>query len=156
MPDLGETAPDFTLPNTEKKPLSLRDFRGKKLVLAFYPGAFTGTCTREMCALRDSLSVLGNSGANVLAISVDTPFANRGFAGKNGLVFPFLSDYRREVIAKYGIVLKNFSGLEGYEVAKRSVFVLDKDGRVTYRWVSEDAGKEPPNDEVIKAAQATP
>lgn len=148
---VGSQAPSFTLVDTDKKPRSLSEFRGKKLVLAFFPGAFTGTCTKEMCALRDSMTRLNELDAQVVGISVDSPFANKGFAEKNNLQFPLLSDYTRATIMAYGIELPNFSGLEGYTVAQRSVFVLDKDGVVRYAWVAENPGIEPNYEEVTKA-----
>ncbi|MBI2184835.1 MAG: peroxiredoxin [Thaumarchaeota archaeon] len=153
--EVGQKAPDFTLLNTERKPISLKDLSGKKLIVAFFPGAFTGVCTKELCTFRDSLQNLSQLGANIVAISVDSPFANKGFAEKNGLNFPLLSDYNRETISRYGIVLKNFAGIQGYDTAKRSVFVLDAQGTVRYRWVSDDPGKEPPYEEVTKAVKAT-
>lgn len=153
-PAVGSKAPTFTAFDFEKKPRTLSEFLGKKTVLAFFPGAFTGVCTKEMCAFRDSLSKLNNLNAQVVAISVDSPFANKGFATANNLPFPLLSDYSREVIKQYDIVLNNFAGLTGYTAAKRSVFVLDKDGVVKYAWVSDDPGKEPPYDDVIQAVSS--
>jgi peroxiredoxin len=150
-PTVGSKAPDFTAYDFDKKPRSLSEFLSKKTVLAFFPGAFTGVCTKEMCTFRDSLSKLNGLNAQVVAVSVDSPFANKGFATANNLTFPILSDYSREAIKKFDILLNNFAGLNGYVVAKRSVFVLDKDGVVKYTWVSEDPGKEPPYDEVMKA-----
>lgn len=150
-PTVGSKAPVFTAYDFDKKPRSLKEFLGKKTVLAFFPGAFTGVCTKEMCTFRDSLANLNNLNAQVVAVSVDSPFANKGFATANNLTFPVLSDYSREAIKQFDIVLNNFGGLSGYTAAKRSVFVLDKDGVVKYAWVSEDPGKEPPYDEVMKA-----
>ena len=150
-PAMGTKAPPFSLPDTNRKPRSLSEFLGKKTVLAFFPGAFTGVCTKEMCTFRDSLSKLNDLNAHVVAISVDSPFANKAFADANKLTFPVLSDYSREVIKSYGIVHDGFAGLKGYTAAKRSVFVLDKDGVVKYVWVSENPGVEPPYEEVIKA-----
>ena len=146
MPDkvkIGDVAPDFTLVDTERKPHRLSEFRGKNVVLAFYPGAFTSVCKKEMCTFRDSLGRLEGLEAQVVGVSVNDPWSNTGFKETNMLNFPLLSDYNREVIKLYGIVLENFAGLRGYNVAKRSVFVLDKDGVVRYRWVSEDPGVEP-------------
>ena len=94
---VGQTAPDFTLIDTERKPRSLKEFAGKKVVLAFYPGAFTGACTKEMCALRDAMAAFNSLEAQVVGISVDSPFANKGFADANKVTFPLLSDFTREV-----------------------------------------------------------
>ncbi|HXG39095.1 MAG TPA: peroxiredoxin [Bacteroidota bacterium] len=151
---VGSKAPSFTLVDTDKKPRSLSEFQGKKLVLAFFPGAFTGVCTKEMCALRDSMSRLNELDAQVVGISVDSPFANKGFAEKNNLQFPLLSDYTRTAVKAYGVELPNFAGLEGYTVAQRSVFVLDKDGIVRYAWVAENPGIEPNYEELTKAVSS--
>ncbi len=147
---VGDKASEFTLMDTDRKPRSLGEFLGKKVVLAFYPGAFTSVCTREMCTFRDSLSKLSGLNAQVVAISVDSPFANKVFAEQNKLNFPVLCDYKREVSKQYSGVYENFAGLEGYSASKRSVFVLDKNSIVKYSWVSEDPGKEPNYDEVAK------
>lgn len=147
---VGEKAPEFTLFDTEKKPRSLSEFSGKTVVLAFYPGAFTGVCTKEMCTLRDSLTKFNESNAQVIGISVDAPFANKAFASQNNLQFPLLCDYSREASKKYGGVYENFSGLTGYSAAKRSVFVVDKKGNIHYIWITENPGLEPNYDEITK------
>lgn len=149
--NIGDKAPDFTLVDTDKKARSLKEFQGKNVVLAFYPGAFTGVCTKEMCALRDSMARFNELNAQVLGISVDSPFANKAFATHNKLEFPLLSDFERTVTKSYGIVLAGFAGLDGYSVAKRSVFVLDKTGVVRYVWVTDNPGVEPNYDDVTKA-----
>ncbi|MCI0370579.1 MAG: peroxiredoxin [candidate division NC10 bacterium] len=151
---VGQKAPDFTLVDTGLKPRSLKDFLGKTTVLAFYPAAFTGVCTKEMCTFRDSLSQLTGSGAQVVGISADTPFSNKAFAEQNSLTFPVLSDYSREAIKAFGIAFPDLAGLKGLTVAKRSVFVLDKQGVVKYAWVSEDPKKEPDYAGVTKVAQS--
>ena len=148
---VGDKAPDFTLADTDKKPRSLKEFIGKKTVLAFFPGAFTGVCTKEMCAFRDSLSRFNELSAQVVGISVDAPFSNKAFATQNNLQFPILSDYSRAAVKSYGIVLENFAGLSGYAAAKRSVFVLDNQGIVRYAWISDDPGVEPKYDEITQA-----
>src|SRR3990170_4367700 len=151
-----EKAPDFTLPDTDRKSRRLSEFRGKKLVLAFFPGAFTSVCTKEMCTLKDSITRLNELKSQVVGISVNDPFSNKGFAEKNLLTFPLLSDYNREVIRLYGIELKNFAGLKGYSVAKRSVFILDKNGIIRYQWISDDPGIEPNYKEVENALEKIP
>ena len=147
----GDKAPDFTLYDTEKKQRSLKEFLGKKTVLAFYPGAFTGVCTKEFCTFRDSLAAFGSLNAQVVGISVDSPYANKSFAEQNRLSFPLLSDYSRETIKKYGGLNEDFAGLKGYTAAKRAVFLLDAKGIVHYTWVSDNPGVEPPYDEVKSA-----
>jgi glutaredoxin-dependent peroxiredoxin len=148
---IGDKAPEFKLHDTDRKERSLGEFKGKKTVLAFFPGAFTGVCTKELCALRDSLANFATMNAQVVAISVDSPFANNGFVAANKLTFPVLSDYTHTTIKSYDIVHVGFAGLPGYVAAYRSVFVLDKSGIVKYLWVSENPGLEPPYEEVKKA-----
>jgi peroxiredoxin len=148
VPNIGQEAPSFQLPDIEMKSRSLKEFRGKKLVIAFFPAAESPVCTTEMCALRDSLASLKSLGAQVVGFSVDGPFANNIFTENRHLNFPILSDYKREVINKYGIVMANLGSLEGYNAAKRSVFVLDENGIVRYRWVSDNPLVEPNYDEI--------
>jgi len=128
----------------------LKDFLGKKIVLAFFPGAFTSVCTKEMCTFRDSIQALNSLNAQVVGISVNDPFTNKAFAEANKLQFPILSDYTRETVRKYNVFHDHFAGLAGYTAAKRSVFVLDDDGIVRYRWVSDDPGKQPDYDAIKK------
>ena len=137
--------PDFQLHDQDRKQRSLREFLGKKVVLAFFPGAFTGVCTKEMCTFRDSMQTLPGQ---VVAISVNDPFSNKGFAETHRLQFPILSDYTRETIQRLNIFHNDFAGLKGYTAAKRSVFVLDDKGVVRYKWVSEDPTKEPNYEEI--------
>jgi peroxiredoxin len=138
--EVGQKALDFQLPDQDRKSKSLNDFAGKNIVLAFFPGAFTSVCTKEMCTFRDSLQ---NLPGNVVGVSVNDPFTNKAFADVHRLQFPILSDYARETIRKYNIFHENFAGLTGYTAAKRSVFILDGKGIVRYKWVSDDPGKEP-------------
>ena len=146
--EIGQKPPNFQLPDQDRKQQALKDFIGKKTVIAFFPGAFTNPCTREMCAFRDSMQALNGLNAQVVAISVNDPFTNKAFAEANKLQFPILSDYNRETVRKFNVFHEDFAGLRGYTAAKRSVFVLDDKGVVRYRWISEDPGKEPNYDEV--------
>jgi len=148
---VGAKAPDFTLPDTDKKERSLKEFLGKKTLLAFFPGAFTGTCTKEMCQLRDSLASFNSMDAQVVAISVDSPFANKGFAEANRLTFPILSDYTRTVSTQYVGLVNDFAGLKGYTAARRGVVLLDKSGVVKFITITESPGSEPSYDEINKA-----
>jgi glutaredoxin-dependent peroxiredoxin len=148
---VGSKAPDFTLFDTQKKARSLSEFLGKKTVLVFYPGAFTGVCTNEVCAFRDSLAALNTMNAQVVGISIDSPFANGAFATKNQITYPLLSDLSHEVSQKYCGLYDAFAGMKGYAASKRSVFVLDAQGTVKYVWISENPGVEPNYDEVKKA-----
>ncbi len=140
---VGDRAPDFSLPDQDRNVRRLSDYRGKKVILAFFPGAFTSVCTKEMCTFRDSLSQFSKLDAEVIGISVNDPFTLKAFAEHNKLGFTLLSDYSREVSRKYGGIHEDFIGLKGYSVAKRSVFIIDKDGVVRYAWISEDPAKEP-------------
>jgi peroxiredoxin len=148
--EIGGKPPDFQLPDQNRAGRSLKEFLGKKTVLAFFPGAFTGVCTREMCKFRDSAQPLMDFGAQFVGISVNDPFTNKAFADANGLQFPILSDYNRKTVKNYNVFHENFAGLEGYTAAKRSVFILDEAGTVRYKWVSEDPGKEPDYEEIMK------
>jgi len=151
--NVGQKAPDFTLTGTDLKPKRLYDFLTQTVVLAFFPGAFTSVCTREMCTFRDSLARLNNLKAQVVGVSVNDPWANKAFAEKNLLTFPLLCDYNREVIKLYGIELKDFAGLKGYTAAKRSVFIIDKTGTVRYVWISDNPSIEPNYEEIEKFLQ---
>lgn len=149
---VGAKAPQFTLVDTTKAPRTpMTEFAGKKIVLLFYPGAFTGVCDKEMCNFRDSLTAYNSLNAQVVGISVDSPWANKAFAQHYNLNFPVLSDFDRTVVKQYGILLEGFGGVKGYTVAKRAVFVVDAKGTVSYVWVSEVPGVEPPYDDVKKA-----
>lgn len=148
---VGTKAPEFKLYDTDRKGRTLSEFLGKKTILAFYPGAFTGVCTKELCAFRDAMANFNNMNAQVIGISVDGPFANKAFAEQNRLTFPLLSDYTTEVSKKYGGVHEDFAGMKGYSASKRAVFILDKNGIVKYTWVSDNPGVEPPYEEINKA-----
>jgi peroxiredoxin len=145
---VGDKAPDFTLPDTELKPRTLSEFLGNKTVIAFFVGAFTSVCTKEMCAFRDSMARLINLKAQIIVIAVTDPFSNKAFAEKNLITFPILSDYKREVIQTYGIELPNFAGITGYTTAKRAIFILDKDGIVRYAWITNNPAVEPNYSEI--------
>lgn len=148
---IGDKAPDFNLPDTEMKNKNLQEFLGPKVVLAFFVGAFTETCTKEACAFRDSMARLTDLHAQVIGISVNDPFSNKAFREKNRLPFPILSDFKREVVHQYGLELDNFGGLEGYTVAKRSIIILDTNGIIRYMWVSDNPDIEPNYDEIERA-----
>lgn len=148
MVSVGDTAPDFTLTATDKSKVSLSDHRGQRVVLAFYPGAFTGVCTSEMCNLRDSMAALNDAGATVFGVSVDSPFSNGAFAKENELEFTLLSDVHRTTIKDYGMVFENFV-IDGYTVANRGVVVVEADGTVGYTWTCESLGQEPDYDAIV-------
>lgn len=152
--DIGQKFPEFQLPDQDKKPRSLEEFLGKKTIVAFFPGAFTGVCTKEMCALRDSLTDFNSLGVQLVGISVNDPWSNKAFADMHKLQFPLLSDHARDMIRKLNIYHNDFGGVKGYTAAKRSVFILDRSGTVRYKWISEDPGKEPDYAEIKKQLAA--
>jgi len=138
----GAKAPDFTLPNQDRTPVTLSDELKKgPVVLAFFPGAFSGTCTNEMCAFRDSMNEFDWRSARVVGVSTDTFFALKAWADAQRFTFPLLSDYNKTVIEQYGVVNPDMIGLKN--IAKRAVFVIDRDGVVQYREVLDDARDEP-------------
>ncbi|MDG6973062.1 MAG: redoxin domain-containing protein [Nitrososphaerota archaeon] len=145
MLKVGDKAPKFALYDTDLKLRELREFlaEGHKTIFAFYPGAFTGVCTKEMCEFRDMHEELQKLKAKSVGISVDPPFANKAFAEKHGLTFPLLSDFKREAIKDYGVVWKDLGGMKGYDGANRAVFVVDGSGKIVYSWVGENPGKYP-------------
>jgi glutaredoxin-dependent peroxiredoxin len=153
MPGVGDRAPDFVLYDYDKKVRRLSDFliKGRKTILAFFPGAFTGTCTQEMCTFRDMYGELEKINGMVVGISVDAPFAQKAFAEKYNLSFPLLCDFKREVIKSYGVVWRNLSGVEGYETANRAIFVVDDSGKVVFKWVAESPGVLPDFEAIKKA-----
>jgi len=140
--EVGSKAPNFTLVNQDREPVTLSSQVGSgNIVLAFFPGAFSGTCTKEMCTLRDSMSELNGLGAKVYGISTDTFFALKAWADQQQLGFPLLSDYNKEAIKAYDVVNPDMIGLKN--IAKRSVIVIDKGGVIRYREVLDDARNEP-------------
>jgi peroxiredoxin len=145
--DVGTPAPDFTLVDQDRQPVSLSALRGRPVVLAFFPAAFSGTCTKELCTFRDQLATLNQARAQVLGISVDSFFALKAFKDAQHYEFPLLSDFNKQVIREYGVFNEDMIGLKG--IAKRAVFVIDADGVVRYREVLEDARNEPAYDKVF-------
>lgn len=144
---VGQKAPDFKLFSSELKEISLADYAGKKLVLHFFPMAFTGVCTTQLCTMRDTFGYYSDMGAEVLAISVDSPFTLAKFKEENNYQFPLLSDFNKEVSQAYGAYYDEFVfQLKG--VAKRAAFVLDEDQNILYAEVLESAGDLPDFDAI--------
>jgi peroxiredoxin len=150
--EVGSKAPDFTLMNQERQPVTLGELKGKPVVLAFFPAAFSGVCQQELCTFRDSIDALNKAHAQVFGISTDTFFALKAFQDQQHLNFPLLSDYNKQVIRDYGVFNEDMIGLKG--IAKRAVFVIDKDGVVRYREVLEDARNEPNYQAVLTSLAA--
>ena len=138
----GQKAPDFKLFSSELKEISLEDYKGKKLVIHFFPMAFTGVCTTQLCTMRDTFGYYSDMDTEVVAISVDSPFTLAKFKEENHYQFPLLSDFNKEVSQAYGTYYDEFVfNLKG--VAKRAAFVLDEDQRILYSEVLESAGDLP-------------
>ena len=151
--DIGSKAPDFTLMDQDRKPVTLSTvLRQGPVVLAFFPAAFSSTCQKELCTFRDSMATLTAASGQVLGISTDTFFALKAWSDQQRFNFPLLSDYNKTVIRSYGVVNPDMIGLK--DIAKRAVFVIDRAGTVRHREVLEDARNEPNYDEVRGALAA--
>jgi len=150
--DVGSQAPDFTLTNHDRQPVTLSQQRGKPVVLAFFPAAFSSVCTKELCTFRDSLARLNQANAQVYGVSVDTFFALKAFHDQQGLTFSLLSDFNKEAIQKYGVFNEDMVGLKG--IAKRAVFLIDGSGIIRYREILDDARNEPDYGRLFAALQA--
>lgn len=148
----GDKAPDFELPDQDFNKVSLSSLlaQGKPVVLVFFPAAFSPVCTTELCTFRDKMAQLEKANATVVGISVDSPWCLKEFKEKNRLQFPLLSDYNREVIRMYDIVLDEVLGLRN--LAKRAVYIVKPDGTIGWVWYSDDPRVEPNYDEVIRKA----
>ena len=146
--DVGSKAPDFTLTNQDRQPVKLSEQKGKPVVLAFFPAAFSSVCTKELCTFRDAMARLNSAKAQVYGISVDTFFTLKAFQDAQGYNFPLLSDFNKQAIREFGVFNEDMIGLKG--IAKRAVFVIDKDGIVRYKEVLDDARNEPDYDAVFK------
>jgi glutaredoxin-dependent peroxiredoxin len=152
MVTVNQTAPNFSLYNSEKNKVSLSDYKGKNVLLLFFPQAFTGVCTTELCGIRDDISRYNNAAAEVLAISVDSIFTLGKFKEDQNYNFTLLSDFNKEVSTLYGAIYQDWI-LDMKGVSKRSAFVIDKNGIVQYAEVLESAG-DLPNFEAINALLA--
>ena len=140
--DVGSKAPDFTLMDQDRKPVTLSAALATgPVILAFFPAAFSSVCQTEMCTFRDSIATLGQAKAQVFGISTDTFFALKAWADQQRLGFPLLSDYNKDVIRLYGVVNPDMIGLK--DIAKRAVFVIDRQGIVRHAEVLDDARNEP-------------
>lgn len=149
---IGDIAPDFTLVASDKSQVSLSDYKGKKVVILFFPLAFTGVCTTELCTLRDDIASYSSLNAEILGISVDSPFSLAKYKEDQNLPFPLLSDFNKDASTAYGSLYEEFVlGLKG--VSKRSAFVVNADGTLAYAEVLESAG-DLPNFDAVKAALA--
>lgn len=151
--DIGSAAPDFTLFNQDRQPVSLNQaLKRGPVVLAFFPAAFSSVCQKELCTFRDSMAELAGVNAQVLGVSTDTFFALKAWADQQRFGFPLLSDYNKDVIRAYGVVNPDMIGLK--DIAKRAVFIIDPQGVVRHREVLEDARNEP-DYQKVRATLAT-
>lgn len=139
---IGDKAPEFKLYNSDKKEVSLSDYKGKNVVILFFPLAFTSTCTTELCEIRDNISIYSNLNAVILGISVDSLFTLGKYKEEQNLPYHLLSDFNKEISEAYGSLYENFIlGMKG--VSKRSAFVVDAVGIIQYAEVLESVGDIP-------------
>jgi peroxiredoxin len=139
----GQQAPDFALFNTEKQKVTLAEQKGKNVVILFFPLAFTGVCTAELCNVRDNIGTYNNTNALVFGVSVDSLFVLDKFKTEQNLNFPLLSDFNKEAAKAYGVLYETFPAFEMAGVSKRAAFVVDKDGIVQYAEVCATPGDLP-------------
>ncbi len=154
--NVGDVAPDFTLKSHNDEKITLSSFRGKtNVVLLFFPFANTGVCTKELCSIRDGMTQYNELNAQVLAISVDSHFSLKMWNEKHNFNFPLLSDFNKEAITAYDTKYEVFvPGVHDYKgVAKRSAFVIDKEGKIQYAEVLENAGEEPNYEKIRKTLE---
>jgi len=150
---VGDKAPNFTLRNTAKEEVSLSDYREKNVLILFFPLAFTGVCTAELCSVRDDKAIYEDVGVDVVAISVDSLFTLEKFKAEQSYSFPLLSDFNKDVSRAYGSLYEDFVlGMKG--VSKRSAFLVDKTGTIQYAEVLEDAGGQPDFDKIKETVKS--
>lgn len=139
---IGDKAPDFALYSSEKELIHLHDYKGRNVVLLFFPLAFTSTCTKELCSTRDDMAIYNELDTEILGISIDTPQSLARYKSENQLNFKLLSDFNKEVIRAYDVIYEEYSlGMKG--VAKRAVFLIDAEGAIRYMEVLENARNLP-------------
>lgn len=150
---IGQDAPDFTLKNTDMQEVTLSSLHGQKnVVLLFVPFAFTGVCTTELCSVRDNLNQYARLNAEVLGISVDSPFAQKQWKEKENLNFTLLSDFNRQACQAYGAYYEDLRGLQG--VAKRAAFVIDKGGKVRHAEIMDSPANVPDFEKIQAVLQS--
>ncbi|AOM77327.1 redoxin domain-containing protein [Pedobacter steynii] len=150
---VGDQAPDFKLFSSDLKEVALSDYKGRKLVVHFFPLAFTGVCTAQLCTMRDSFGYYQGMNADVIGISVDSPFTLAKFKEEQSYQFPLLSDFNKETSKAFGALYEDFAfNMKG--VAKRSAFVIDEEGKIIHTEVLEDAGNMPDFDAIKRSIEA--
>ena len=140
---IGEEAPNFSLYDSEKNKVNLSDFKGKNVLLLFFPLAFTGTCTAELCSIRDNIAIYNDTNAQVLGISVDSLFVLNKYKQEQNLNFPLLSDFNKDASKAFDVLYEVFPGFEMEGVSKRAAFVIDKEGKLRYIEVCPTPGDLP-------------
>ena len=151
--EAGQQAPDFSLYDSDRTKITLSELKGQNVLLLFFPVAFTGTCTKELCSVRDNISLYNNADAKVLGISVDTVYSLAKYKEEQRLNFPLLSDFNKEVSVAYDCLYETFSyGMRG--VSKRSAFVIDKEGIIRYAEVLEKATDLPNFESIQKTLES--
>lgn len=150
----GNKAPDVSLVSHTMEQVSLTDFRGKPLVVYFFPLAFSSTCTEEMCTVGEDFDAYHDLDANIVAISVDSPYALDRFRRDCGAEFPFLSDFHHEASEAFGVLRKAPLGPGLRNTSDRSAFVVDANGTIAYSWRGAHPGVLPPFDEIKAAVRA--
>lgn len=128
----GQQAPDFSLFDSDKKKISLSDYRGKNVVLLFFPLAFTSVCTAELCNVRDNIGVYNNTNAQVFGISIDSLYVLNKYKAEQQLNFPLLSDFNKEASKAFDVLYDTFPAFEMQGVSKRAAFVIDAEGMIRY------------------------
>ena len=152
--NIGDKAPDFELVDTDLKMRTLEEFKGKKIIMSFFVAASSPVCETELCTFRDSWDSISNLGAQVIAISNDGPFANKAFAEKNNYNFPVLGDYQSKTIRDYDVLLPDLLHVKDYNAAKRSVFILNEEHKIIWKWVVDDPLKEPNYEEIMQVLKS--
>ena len=152
--EIGEKAPNFELVDTELKSRTLDEFKWKKVVISFFVTASSPVCEVELCTFRDKWNEISELGAQVIAISNDGPFANKAFAEKNNYNFPVLGDYESKTIRDYDVLLPDLLHVKNYNAAKRSVFILDNEHKVIWKWIVDDPLKDPNYDEIMQVLKS--
>ena len=151
--EIGQKAPAFSLYDSQKSKVRLEDFTGKNVLLIFFPLAFTSVCTKELCSIRDNISLYNGANAQVLGISVDSLYTLNKYKEEQQLNFPLLSDFNKTVSEQYGSLYPLF-GFDMKGVSKRAAFVVDKEGLIRYSEVLENAGEQPDFESINKVLES--
>lgn len=139
----GQISPDFNLFDADKNKVTLSDYRGKKVLILFFPLAFSSVCTAELCNIRDNISSYNDANAMVFGISVDSVFVLKKFKEEQHLNFPLLSDFNKEASKAFDVLYETFPAFDMHGVSKRSAFVIDKEGIIKYAEVCASPGDQP-------------